>query len=318
MPGLGAGGYIGYAKEASGNTPVVPTNYIEAFSESFSHNLDRFEVKNIVGGRYAEPDDMTGVSRVQGQVVAPFHPIDGGMFLLGAMGVNSIVIQGTSLWQHNFAMRNSDWDNLFATQPFTFEIYRDVTSAQQYSGVCMSGLELSVTPNQDLRMTVDMIGKSATNKASTTPTYTTSPAFPFAFDTCSISVDGAAFGLMESFTMRLDNSLEGIATLINSSFIRAIRRNNFQMIRLSGNMQFEDITEYGKYLAQTEVNFTASFTRASSFQMIIKIPRLVYSAYPLAIGGRERIVVGWEGMARYHQGSGAAMTIQLTNTRSFY
>lgn len=318
MPGQGFAGHIGFAKESSGGTPVAATNYVEAFSENFTFSMDRFETKNITG-RFAEPDDEAGVRRLVGNIVIPAHPHELGYFLMGGLGINSqsVVLSGF-LWNNAFTPRTTDFDSLFSGQPFTFEIFRDVTSSARYSGCVVNALEMSAAPNQDLRVTVDLIGKSMSHIAKTTPTFTGSPTTPFAFDTCSVSIGGTASGQYETFTLRFDNQIVGIPTLNNETDIRMMRRQGPQMARISGAFSFEDINEYLDFLNQTEQRIVLNFFRASSFNLTLDFPRVVYTGFPLGIGGRDRVTASFEGMARYHTGSGHAMRALLTTTRSFF
>lgn len=320
MPSLGFAGHIGYAKESSGGTPVAATNYVEAISENLTDTRDRFTTRNIIG-RYTEADDEAGIRRVAGNITAQAHPLDVGFFLLAGLGTNSSsIVSSGFLWQNDFTPRQSDFDPVFPLQPYTFEIFRDVGSSQQYSGVCCSKLELSVAPNQEVRMSTDWIGVSALNIAKTTPTYPGSPLRGFTFDTASLSIDGATNALFESFTVSIDNQFEGVPTLNNSTFIRTMRRTAQPMIRCSGNLAFENITEYQKFVEnpQTEQRMVLSVTRQNSFRMVIDLPRVVYNAFPLGMSGAGRQIVSFEGMGRYHVGSATALRIGLTTTRSFY
>lgn len=319
MPaGYGFAGHVGFAKESSGGTAVAATNYVEALSESLAANIDRFDTVNITG-RFAEPDDSAGIVRVSGDIVAPFHPEEMGFFLLGVTGVqsNTVVLSG-GLHTHNFTMATADWDTSYPQIPLTFEIFRDVTSSQQYNGCNVSAVQLALAPNQDLRMTASIIGTGHAELAKTTPTFTNSPAEGFTFDTASISIGGAASAIVEAMTINIDNQLEGVPVLNNSTSIAKIRRSGPQMVRLSGSLSFEDITEYENFRNQTEQAFLLNVTKANSFSMLIDMPRVVYTAFPLGMSGRERQVIGFEGIARYHTGSLSAIEFDLTNTTSGY
>ncbi len=318
MVSYGFAGHVGFAKESSGGTPVAATNYIEALSEGFSSALDRFDVKNITG-KFSEPDDMTGIERITGDLSFSAIPDDLGWFLMGTMGIqsNAEVLSGF-LHTHNFTMRTSDFDTVYATDPFTFEIFRDVTSSQQYAGVLINTLEFNVAVNQAMQITAGMIGTSQLNLAKTTPSFTSSSSDPFAFDTGSVSIGGTATGLVEALTVSIDNQMEGIAAINNTSVIRAIRRTGPQLIRLSGSIAFENITEYEAFRAGTEQQFVFNFTRADSFAMTIDMPRVTYTAFPLAMGGRDRQVVAFEARAPFSTTSNQAIQINLTNTVSGY
>lgn len=317
MSGYGFAGHIGFAKESSGGTAVAATNYIEALSENIAEVIERFDVKNIVG-RYAEPDDMGRLHRVSGDVSFPAIPEELGFFLRGCLGIQSNAQIVSGLHTHNFTMRTSDFDTAFAQDPYTFEISRDVTSAQQITGCNIAQLAFSASPNQDLRISMSLIGKAVTNITATSPTFTTSPTDPFAFDTCSISIGGAANAKLEGLNLTINNQLNGIARLNNSTTIAAIRRSGPHMVRLSGNIAFEDIEEYLDFKNQTEVAMKFSFFRANSFHLEFDLPRVIYTSFPLGMSGRDRQVVGFDAMARFHTGSNEAIQINLTNTTSGY
>jgi hypothetical protein len=317
----GFGGHVALGAETSGGTPVAVTDYIAAFSENFAENFDRIDTINIAG-RLSEPDDLIGLGRVQGQVVVPANAHNVGHFLKGVFGVQStsLVASGSGLWQHIYtpAGIGQEFGAKFELQPYTFEIFRDAGSAQQYTGVQMSSIQFNIAPNQDLRCTMDMIGVGETDIAYTSPTFPTSPSDPFAFDTASISIGGTANADIESFTITFDNQLEGIGGLVNSSNISKIRRTGFQLCRIQGDIAFENITEAIAYRAQTERRYVLSVTRTASFQMIFDLPRVVLDGYPKAISGRNRVVVPFTGRARYHQGSGNAIRVMLTTTQSYF
>jgi len=316
--GYGFKGFIGVALEVSGGTPVAAAAYHEAMSEDLALNQDRYDVRNI-HGKFSEPDDCVGIQRIGGSVVIPGNPEDLGYYLLGAMGVqsNTEVLSGF-LHHHEFTMQTADWDTKFPQRPLTFEVNRDVTSSQQYSGINVSAINIENAPNQDLRLSATLVGKSGTQIAATTPTFVNSPTCPFAFDTASISIAGSANDKLEAFQLSIDNQLEGVATLNASNEISRIRRTGPQMVRLSGTMVFEDIDEYNDFLNQTERAIVMNFNLAASYQLLIDIPRFVYDAFPTGTPGRDRHTVGFSGRARYHSGSAASVKVDLYNTTSGY
>lgn len=312
----GMRGHVGYAKETTWGTAVAATDYAEAFSESLALAIDRFEVKNIIG-TIAEPDDMAGLTRAEGDLVVPGYPTILGFLAKGILPTQSgsIVLSGF-LWTTTWTQGTTDFSTDVPTQPYTVEIFRDVTSSHRYSGAIVSRLGLEVQPNQDLRLTAGLIAKSTSIIAKTTPTFPTSPTFPFAFDTASITLAGTATALIERFTLTIDSQLEGVATLNNTTTVAKIRRRSAQSVAISGVMDFNDLTEYNNFVSQSEQALTLNLFRASSFNCTITVPRFVYTAYPATTPGRERLTVSFDGKARYHSGSGTALAIALTTTKS--
>lgn len=314
----GMNAFIGYGKETSWGSGVAVTDFVEVLSENLSASFDRFDYKNIYGGFY-EPDDMAGVQRVAGSIALAAHCVSIGPFLKGALGVNSVtVVLSGSLFRNDFTANTADWSTEAAQPSYTFEIFRDVTSSFRYAGCNVAQLQMQFAPNQDVRVTAQLIARSAAVIAKSTPTFPASPVYPFAFDTASISVGGAAVSVFDGLSITIDNQLDGIPLLNNSTQIARIRRKGPQMVRLSGTMEFDNLTEYNNFVNQTEQRITVSVTRANSFQLTIDLPRVVYTAFPLGAGGRERLTVSMDGVARYHVGSLNAVKIGLTTTNSTF
>lgn len=320
MPGYGMEGHIGIGLETVWGTAVASSDYFEALSESIVTNIDRFEFKNIINGLY-EPDDAAGLHRHEGDIVLAGHPIPMGYFLRGCLGTNTASLMGSGLTRNIFSFRTSDAGANNPLTPYTLEIFRNAatatSSAFRYSGAQFRSLTLAAAPNQDLRLTVGVIAQDRSFITDTVATFPASPTYPFTFDSCSIQLAGAATALIEAFTLSLDNQLEGVAALNNSSIIARVRRTGPQMIRLSGSIEFNSHAEFNDFVNQTERQFIANFTRANSFSCLIDLPRIVYRAYPIQTPGRDRLVTAFEATARYHTGSANAGRITLTTTQSF-
>lgn len=318
MAGYGFTGHVGFGQETTWGTAVAATDYVEAMSESVAATLDRFDTKNIVG-RYSEPDDEAGMLRVAGDISFAAHPESIAHMIYAAFGVGSGALVGGTLIKHRFTPLTSDFTAATnALPPYTFEIFRDVTSSQQYDGCQVSQLQLSVAPNQDVRAAVSIIGKGTQNFTKSTASFPSSSQAPFTFDTASISLGGNASSIVEAFTFTFDNQLEGVPTLNASTEVAKIRRTGPQTARLEGQLGFEDITEYNNFINQTEFAFAANFTKADSFSMLMLAPRVVYTAWPLGMGDRGRQVVGFSATCRYQATSLQAVEIQVSNTTSAY
>lgn len=318
MPGgHGMNGYVGLALESAWGTPITPpTDYVEAFSESLALTTERFEVRNIIN-RFTQPDDMKGTSTVAGDIVFAGHPESIGHFLHGAFGVASATeVLAGFLATTTFTVTASDNGTNNPLPPYTLEIFRDVTSAQQYAGCQISALSLSGQPNQDLRVTASFIGKDMLNKATTTASFPSSPVDPFAFDTASISIGGAATALVEEFNITINNNFEPVFTNNASRLAAKIRRTDFTQVDMTGTLAFEDITDLNRFLDETEFPFAANYTRADSFSMLIQMPRVIYTAFPTGIDGRGRQTVSFTARARHHTGSNQMIQVDLTTVSS--
>ena len=316
--GYGFLGHIGIAKETTWGTAVAAADYLEGMSEGLTAVPDRFDTRNIVSGMY-EPDDEAGVLRIAGDLSFAGHPIPLGYFLNGALGNNSgsVVLSGF-LFTNRFTVRTSDINSLHPLPAYSFEIFRDIGSAQQYDGAQVSALTLAIQPNQDLRCTASIIAKGTQNIANTTPTFPSSPVGFFQFDTCSVALNNVGVSIVEALSISIDNQLEGIPALNASTEIARVKRSGPPLIRVSGTVALEDITDYQRLISQTEFPMVINITKANSFALVIDVPRLVYDGYPLGMSGRERQTVSFNARGRFHTGSNQAIQISLTNTKSDY
>ena len=317
MPGgHGMNGYIGLALESAwGTAENTPTDYVEALSESLSLTQERFEVRNIIN-RFTEPDDMRGTQSVAGDIVFAAHPESVGHFLNGALGTVAVSSLNTNLALSSFTVTASDNGANNPLPPYTFEIFRDITSAQQYSGGQISALAFSGQPNQDLRCSASIFGKSTTNKATTSPSFPSSPIDPFAFDTASISIAGNATALVEAFTLTINNNFEPVFSNNNSREAAKIRRTNNTQVGITGTLAFEDIVDYERFVNETEFEWKAHYFRANSFSLLFDLPRVIYTAFPTGIDGRGRQTVSFTGRARHHVGSNQMIQVDLTTVSS--
>jgi hypothetical protein len=316
----GMAGYIGFGKETDWGTPVTPGSFMEAMSESLATTIDRFDTRNIFNS-YAEPDDTDGMRRHEGDLVIPGNPESMGILLNAALGSVATTTLLTVYKQHVFQVRPTDVSSLTPLQPYTLEIFRDVTSAQQYAGGVCKQLVLQAQPNQDLRLTSSWVAKGMLNKARVAQAavlFPTTPGQPFTFDTCSISVGGVAVDKIEGFTLTINNQLETVAALNNSNVITRVNRTGPVMATLQGTLSFLDISEFQDFTNQTERAVAISFAKAASFQCVINVPRFVYTAFPLGQSGRGRITVSFEGKARVPVGSLSQLAITLKNNTGSY
>jgi len=313
-------GHIGIGAETAWATAVAATDYIEAMSESLTTTIERFETRNIIGG-IQEADDAAGVRRHSGDLVFAAHPENVGHFLLGVLGVNSVTSLGNDLFRNDFTQATTLQGSLHPLPAYTIEVFRpggtEVASAFQYAGVQLNTLQIAVAPNQDVRITAGLIAKSQTFIAKTTPTFPNSPLQPFAFDTASVSIAGAAVTRVEAFTLNYNNNLEGVPTLNNDTEVAKIRRNGPAVTEVSGTLEFEDHTDFLRFTSQSEHAISVNVTRASSFAMLVEVPRAVLTAYPVTIPGRERLTVDFTMKGRLQSSSSTAILVSLTCANTF-
>lgn len=317
----GFASFMGLGKETTWGTPVSAASWFEAMSESLITNLDRFETRAMTG-RYTEADDSTGLERNQGDFVAAVNPANIGHVLRGVFGVNSVsnIVSG-SFYLNEFTPAQADFSNVAPLPPYTLEIFRAGTSVNSsflYDGCQFSRLQLGFGINAALMATVGVMARAQTLITKSTPSFPGSPVEPFLFSTVSLQLPGGTANTrIEALQITYDNNLEMIGTFNNSNYIGHMKRTAPPTVRISGTISFLDFTEFLDFKNQTERRFVASLFKANSFHMAIDIPRMVYRAVPISVPGAQRITSSFEGMARYHTGSGNAMKVSLSTVNTF-
>lgn len=315
-----AAGYFGLKRESTWGSGGAATVFFELLSENLTLNKDRFDYKNIIG-TLAQPDDLAGVNRVAGGIVVAANPANIGYLLMSTFNTVTTTSLTAALWKHIYKQptnSNSAFSTACPTVPYTAEIFRDVTTATQYTGLVANNISFNFTPNQDVRVTADFIGRGTSPVSAQVATFPNSPLTPFTFDQCSVSLGGSATARIENLTVSVNNNFEGIPSLNNSKDIAKIKRTGPQMVSISGTIDYEDQTEYNDFVNQTERQLIVTATMGASFQMILNMPRIVYTAFPLGQGGRGRNIVSFTGKAFYHTGSATGIAVTLTTINSYH
>lgn len=311
--GLGVLGYVGLGKESSGGVAVSPQVYIQGLSEGISGDFDRYDLYNITG-RLAPPDDRAGIMRIAGDFTAPVDPWSHGHVFNNAFGQEQTVSSlGSSKWLHTWKSPTaSQFDVKYALPPYTWEVFRDVGSAQQYDGGQVSGLEFSLAPNGVLTTKASVIATAWRNIAVSVPSFSILP--PFDTKVASLSLGGAATQLIENLTFTWNNNLEGIPTINGRDVIQKIRRTDAPSLDLSFTIGFEDIATLEQFRQQSETSMRLTMQQPGGTEIFdLQLPRIVFTKYPTGMGGRGRQTIDVSAMARYHQGSGTAFLLSLTN-----
>lgn len=311
--------HLAISAQQSFDSATSSWEYLPFITEALVTEKEILTEEGMVG-RFAEHDFHEGIERVAGDVVFEPDPINVGHFLKGVFGSVVSITTGTTsgdIYVHGFTPLISDFDEKSALPPYTTQIFRDVGSAFQYTDTVMNTFNIEIAAGTIQKMTVGMISRTTSLLSKTTPTYTTDA--PYLWNQTSVSLGGAANGIMESISVSFDNQVEGVPFVDGTKRIAKYKRTGSQLVRVSGTMDFEDQTEYLNFINQTEQRLLLSIDNTSVVSihlLTIDIPKLRYETYPVAIGGPGRISVGFTGRGAYSVDSSYAIRVTLTNSRS--
>jgi len=203
----------------------------------------------------------------------------------------------------------------------TIEIYRDVTNAHRYYDMLCDQLSFEIAHGAIQKITMSMIGGKFAQVVKGSPTYLTGSEFTW--DQTSVTLAGGAEDAISNLTLTMMNALEAKGTLNGTKIPARIKRSGFRSIELSGNILFENETEFDLYRNKTNQAVTIDVQGgeiSSGYNAEIKfdIPRVKYREFPVNIGGPGMMEVGFTADCLYDATSATAIEVTLVNSQTAY
>lgn len=162
------------------------------------------------------------------------------------------------------------------------------------------------------------IVSNTTDTLTVSPNFTVTPAGTENFEIYYVP------NKLESLDWSWDNGLTGIPKLNNTKRIAEIRGDSFRTTTLGATMQVDDITDFSTYFSGWTTRkwvlwfLGANITGNHYYELEIEIPKLLFTAYPIAIGGAPRITVPMTAKMKYDSTLGYAFKVRLYNNTSAY
>lgn len=297
-----------------GTANISSLHFMEVIDEGLTPIREEL-ISNGLRGVFDEADSREGKNMVEADISIEAHVIPLGV-LLSTVLDDPTTTFATSLATHVYEPNASDFDEFAALRPFTALVdLNDGGSAHQYSDLCGNALELNVANGELLTAKLSVIGGKYAQTAGVAGSFPSGNPLDWAVG--SVSLDGSATCKIQDMVLTIDNALEARFDICNAKTPTRIKRSGYRTVKLSGTMEFDDQTEFQKFLAGSEQAFTAAF-KTGSQQLTIDIPRLRYTDFPIPVGGPGQLTVGFTGKAQYHSNSGTSVQITLANTQSAY
>lgn len=306
---------MGIKKEVAWGTPVAATEYIPFLSESLVTEIEQLLEAEVRAYRDEAPQ-YPGISQVRGDIVFPVRPATIGHFLRSCLGTPTKTGSETT-YTHVFLPASTAFKEECFLPSYTFEVHRDLTSAFQYAGCVVDSLQLEMGVGQkQMRATASVLGKKAALIAKTVPSLDATD--PFLWSQASVTIGGSPTAQIESFSVKFSNNLEGVVTLNGSNELGAIGLNGPLNCDVNLTMNVTNLTEYNRFIAQSQNPMVLTVTKDANTEIKIETAKLLYTAFPLNVGGPNRISVGITGKAKYDAVMGGALKVTLKNSVSEY
>lgn len=321
MP-FGVLAHIGIGKETIYGTPVVAEDYIRFASESLNEEIEQVISENIMGV-VDEAASHEGMHTVSGDISGDVYPNVIGHLLRSAFGAPVTTTLSPGIYQHVFTPVQSNFSNVCALPPYTFEVHRDFAQAFQYAGSVVNDLTFSFgTDTKIMQFAAAILARKLALIAKTTPSLEVGN--PFLWNQATITLDGSANTDLSTVEFGVNNNLEARATLDGTKEVSRVLRNGARTFPVSFSLELKDLTEYNKFRAQNEIPAkiemvgSAISGGADKYKLTVDIPKLRFSSFPINVEGTGAITAQVEGSAKYDQVNLYGMKITLVNSKASY
>jgi len=289
------------AETAFGTTPASPTfAYLPFNTHSIDLSKDRVEGNEIQSDRMTRVD-RHGNKQAGGSVEVDLRKADFDEFIESAF----------------FSSFSTDVVKIGTTPKyFTIEdAAEDISQFRKFTGMAVSGMSVSIAPNQMVSTTFDMVGKDMTQAATTastggTPTAASSNQ-PFDSYSGTISDGGSAVSIVTSIDFSIQNSLA--PTFVVGSDAAQSLEYGRAVVEGTMTVYYEDATLINKFLNETESTIEVSVddpTAANSYTFLF--PRVKYNGASVPVQNPQSRLITMPFVGLYDATEGT--NIKLTRT----
>jgi len=327
MPGFGANAALSIFKQNSFWSAVGSATWqkLPFATQDFNYEFAELTDDSIQFG-YDEPDRVTGIACVTGQIVANVHPIAIGNIISGVFGITSTQAAGSG-YEHTFNPQTATFDENVSLQPYAFQIDQGeaaVNSSYIAYNCFLNNWELSLAAGQYLRSTINIVGQRAELIEKSPPANYPAGIKPMLWSGCSISIGSVGVQRYADFRLTFNNGIAAQDRIAGAKDHTFFFREGFRQFgRMTGTMDMS-MADWLSVKNETELPLVIFCKGASSISsgydesLKIDIPRFVFTKHPLGVSGPGIVTVAMEGRAMFSSTSGTICTVTLVNTQATY
>jgi len=320
--------YIGLGKQTEFGTAVTPTQFIDVISESIKPEKEVVEYE--VGTQREVIDKFIATWKYSGTIEMYAEPNQITDFLYGVFGDVTTISDGGSpevAYKHEFVPGTS--------LPFyTIEVVPNLANkARRVDSCVVQKVEFSCVAKEIATLSVDVVGRSETLTAPTSPSI--SRTTPFIYHGGTVTVDDSTKSNVTSIKISVENEItDDLFTITDEPFIQDIPVHG---VKVSGTMDIH-VTDWEFYeyllgaasatspqktmspisisLALTGGSTGSSQSSFENYQLTIDLPKVYITDGPINFSKRERLAQSVSFEAVYDSSSGYVTKWTLINTRS--
>ena len=314
--GIGALGYVGYAKETTEATAVAPTMFLAATRIEFPDSND-----------YNTPLLIQGSRDVLVALQAPYS-VTGTLELpLPSMNIGYLLKSAFAATAASSAYVGGGYTHILtpgsASDTFTFEKSAQDVLIMRYTGIRVNTLQIKAAHGEIVSSTFGLDGIDRAKQATpATPTYDASVVNPFHFTRSKVTIAGADSSVVKDWTLNVNNNVTHVGTLRSTRAYKRVALGARE-VGLSMTLDFVDTTEYDRLLNDSEFAVslymeagTGVGAGGTSYQSLkLDLPRVRYKTVGLPINAGDLLSQDVECTV-LKPVSGVIATVTLVNNES--
>lgn len=260
----GLGGQFGYVSETTPGTAVTVTKFLPINNESIKHENERLDSQGIRAGRLVTAAWKPGQSTISGSVEMELWNTDIATLFRHMFGAASTATNG-SQWDYTFTPADTTGESM------TMQVGRpDITGTVQpftYAGCKVDEWTLTAEVGEIAMLELSVVGMTETNGTALASASYDATLAPFVFTEASLSIAGSTNNVVSSVELTGANTLTERPRL-GSSTSREYLQNGFREYTGSATTDFENLTQYNRFLDGDEAALVLRFDNGTE-QLVI-------------------------------------------------
>jgi hypothetical protein len=275
---------IGMVAEVTYGTYVAPTRFYEFISESLKYNIQRIQSEGIRAGRRTQHRWKAGTRSVTGDINFELVPQDLGLILSHVLGTP--VTTGSDPYTHTFTGLGAI-DN----KSMTVQVGRpdEAGTVQPFSYLGCKFTEAVITANtgEFAKMKLSVYGREeVTSQTLVAATYDAEHE-PFVFTEGTLSVAGSVVEVKScEYTINTNLAVDRHRIGAGGGKPKKALVNGLADIKGTFTADFENLTNYNRYVNGTEASLVLAFNAGSDKQLTIT-SNVRFDGDTPAVGGME-------------------------------
>jgi Phage tail tube protein len=306
----------GLAKESVLGTPITtPTRYMNIIPpDSFTPMIEPLPSKGIEALADMYPKITAGPATLNGmKVKLELEPENCGEILQALFGLDTKTGAGPS-YTHTFVRQQV---SVLPTYTWWFD---KNPKYQLIAGCMLAKADIDIKAKGIVELDTDWVGTvyDDTDGSSKSPAF--SALSPFTWQNAVVQVDGSGVSGYDHLKIAIDNKVKADHALNNSQFPYTIYSEGMD-VQLSGELFFENTTQYQKFLAGTTAHFNIVLTSPTiigdgvHYSLALDFPLVYYKSQNLYIPSNGPLKVPFVGLCQYSF-SGSVYTVQAALVNS--